>query len=1031
ADGSDSDVFDDDMEVVDLESRYTIESTLGKGGMGEVLLATDTRLNRKVAIKRILGSAARSKTAVNRFLTEAQSIAALNHSNIVQIYDYGRAKDGPFLIMEYVEGSSLLDRCRKGAIPVEESIDLICQLCDGLGRAHAANIIHRDIKPANVLLTTEGVPKLTDFGLAKDEAADTGMTMQGAVLGTLDFMPPEQRKDAALTDARSDLWSLAATLYQMLTGESPRVIDLDEVPSNLRKCVGKALKTRKDDRYQTALDLRQAIQESSSNTIIELPPKIELGAGECPKCHARNDAGRKFCNSCGASLRVGCLECEVEIPAWDKFCPECGCDQNVALNDKIEGFMQQLARAEELLANYAFEESRNIVDPVAALADTRFEEVVGRAVKLQSTIDDRRKQEFQTAENKFNEAKQHMAAFDYESAIRILGNVPEPIRRKVDAGEGTLDAFLGGLIDDKEEFDSLIKTIKTRIKNRELTDLHEEVGRAVELRPNHRQLLKLERQLRLPKLKRQIADLVRKIKGKKFNSTSRETLQLCVLTQEYLTQRPGDITIQKLEDSSWKRLIKIRYRGTNISKVKLDELKYLTDRTAELLGNIGAKKIFLNGLVDLSDAAAESLSIHSGELHLGGLTAVSDAGAENLSKHKGDLILDGLLELSDCAAESLSKHKGYLYLDGLTFLSDRAAESLSKHKSGFSCDGLANLSDSVAESFSKYSGDLCFDSLKILSDSAAEKLSRHKGQLLLSGLTSLSDSSAESLSKHEGWINLDSLISLSDAAAECLSKHRGGLSLGGLAGLSDAAAESLSNYKDDLYLNHQSNLSDAAAGSLANKKGSKVNWTECSGLANPADAECTNVQDTSSGNTLTKEIAERFLADNKSISIGEFISMHDSAAEILIKHEGFLYLNSLADISDAAAKILSNHKGDLWLVGLTSLSDVAAESLGGFKGKHLDLDGLESLSDAAAESLGSLEDTVLSLKGLESISDSAAESLSNIGGGLCLDGLKSLSDAAAESLCKIEGWLGLDGLEKFSDNAKRNLVNAGHLKNKK
>ncbi|MCP4480219.1 MAG: protein kinase, partial [Planctomycetaceae bacterium] len=115
--GSDSDVFDDEMEVVDLESRYKIESTLGKGGMGEVLLATDTRLNRKVAIKRILGSAARSKTAVSRFLTEAQSVAALNHPNIVQIYDYGRAKDGPFLIMEYVEGNSLLDRCREGAIP--------------------------------------------------------------------------------------------------------------------------------------------------------------------------------------------------------------------------------------------------------------------------------------------------------------------------------------------------------------------------------------------------------------------------------------------------------------------------------------------------------------------------------------------------------------------------------------------------------------------------------------------------------------------------------------------------------------------------------------------------------------------------------------------------------------------------------------------------------------------------------------------------------------------------------------------------
>ncbi|MEO2035956.1 MAG: protein kinase, partial [Planctomycetaceae bacterium] len=117
--GPDGDaVFDDTMEVVDLSARYTIEGVLGKGGMGEVLLATDTRLERKVAIKRILGEAAGSRTAVNRFLTEAKSIAALNHPNIVQIYDYGRAADGPFLIMEYVEGSSLLNRCREGALPL-------------------------------------------------------------------------------------------------------------------------------------------------------------------------------------------------------------------------------------------------------------------------------------------------------------------------------------------------------------------------------------------------------------------------------------------------------------------------------------------------------------------------------------------------------------------------------------------------------------------------------------------------------------------------------------------------------------------------------------------------------------------------------------------------------------------------------------------------------------------------------------------------------------------------------------------------
>ena len=132
--GEFADLPDHDMEIVDLSSRYTIEKSLGKGGMGEVLLATDTRLDRKVAIKRIRGDAGSSKGAVARFLTEAKSIAALSHNNVVQVYDYGRDEEGPFLIMEYVPGGTLLDRCKQGPIELEEAVDLACQLCDGLGR---------------------------------------------------------------------------------------------------------------------------------------------------------------------------------------------------------------------------------------------------------------------------------------------------------------------------------------------------------------------------------------------------------------------------------------------------------------------------------------------------------------------------------------------------------------------------------------------------------------------------------------------------------------------------------------------------------------------------------------------------------------------------------------------------------------------------------------------------------------------------------------------------------------------------------
>ena len=252
---------DEQHEIVDLATRYEIQETLGIGGMGEVVLARDKRLNRDVAIKRLKEELGANRKAAQRFLTEAQSVAKLNHFNIVQIYEYGHTTDGPFILMEFVDGGSLAETLETGALELDRAIDLGCQLCEASGVAHKARITHRDIKPANVLMTAEGVPKLTDFGLAKQETVDGVGTKADTALGTLAFMPPEQQVDAARADARSDLWSLGATLYQMVTGEIPRVIDLDEVPGAIRSVLAQALKSKPEARYQTAAEFRKALRE--------------------------------------------------------------------------------------------------------------------------------------------------------------------------------------------------------------------------------------------------------------------------------------------------------------------------------------------------------------------------------------------------------------------------------------------------------------------------------------------------------------------------------------------------------------------------------------------------------------------------------------------------------------------------------------------------------------------------------------------------------------------------------------------------
>ncbi|MCB0307621.1 MAG: serine/threonine protein kinase, partial [Calditrichaeota bacterium] len=188
--------------------------------------------------------------AMRRFLTEAISVAALNHFNVVQIFDYGHTTDGPFLVMELVEGPTLAELLADGPLPLEQAVGLLRQLCDGLQTAHERGIIHRDIKPANILITGSGAPKLTDFGLAKEAAGD-GHTMAGAVLGTLDYMAPEQKQASSLADARSDQWSLAATFYQMLTGDVPRVIEIEALPEAVREAVRRALKASPAERFDS------------------------------------------------------------------------------------------------------------------------------------------------------------------------------------------------------------------------------------------------------------------------------------------------------------------------------------------------------------------------------------------------------------------------------------------------------------------------------------------------------------------------------------------------------------------------------------------------------------------------------------------------------------------------------------------------------------------------------------------------------------------------------------------------------------
>ncbi len=201
-------------------SKYKILQELGKGGMGIVYKAEDTKLKRPVALKFLPADLTRDPEARERFIQEAQAASRIDHVNICAIHEIDETEDGrTFIVMAYYEGESLREIIGRGPLALPEALDIGIQVARGLGQAHKKGIVHRDIKPANIMVTAEGVVKIVDFGLAKLSDNRT-LTRVGAVMGTVAYMSPEQARGEAV-DQRTDIWALGAVLYEMLTGALP------------------------------------------------------------------------------------------------------------------------------------------------------------------------------------------------------------------------------------------------------------------------------------------------------------------------------------------------------------------------------------------------------------------------------------------------------------------------------------------------------------------------------------------------------------------------------------------------------------------------------------------------------------------------------------------------------------------------------------------------------------------------------------------------------------------------------------------
>lgn len=296
--------------------RYEIIEQIGMGGMGEVYLAQDKKLDRHVAIKILNEKVSQDKSNLNRFIQEAKSASALNHPNILTIYEFGEAENTYFIVSEFIEGKTLREILRSSTLGLSDILDISIQITNALSVAHKAHLIHRDIKPENVMIRPDGYVKILDFGLAKliqpkqaiigleIEAAKQNETAKGMIMGTVSYMSPQQAKGEKV-DERTDVFSLGVVIYEMIAGHTPfagnsmsetfaNLINQDpqplshfaaDIPDKLQRIVSKMICKNKDERYQTMNYLISDLKD----LLDKLKPQEKLEKSTDPKIENRTE----------------------------------------------------------------------------------------------------------------------------------------------------------------------------------------------------------------------------------------------------------------------------------------------------------------------------------------------------------------------------------------------------------------------------------------------------------------------------------------------------------------------------------------------------------------------------------------------------------------------------------------------------------------------------------------------------------------------------------------------------------------------
>lgn len=530
---------------------------LGRGGMGLVYRAFDRQLNREVAIKTVTEGFTGDQEMMKRFYQEAAKTGALKHQNIVTVYDLGEQDGFPYIVMEYLSGDPLDRLIQSGkSHPLAFKLRIIEQVCNALGYAHRNDVIHRDVKPANVIVQSDGVVKLLDFGIARQEKTESRLTRTGSVIGTLQYMAPERLRNAAF-DGRSDIFSVGVVMYQLLTGQLPFTGDysivqkiltekhpplnqyLSKYPTVLDAILDRALAKNPDDRYSTAeemaAELASVEQELRKEQVAEWIQKAERLLQE-----------EEFTSARDVLLQV--LKVERQHTTARQMIAQV--QQNLNLRARAQQIRQLKAHAEEASADKRYEDAIHCLEEACGLDPSSSE----LAELLESVRQKKRHREL--IDGYLRDADTARERGDLESAGAVIAKAME-----VDSNDSRVRAAnvaLARLIEQaarQAKTRKLLESARKEIGARHFTAAMEVLSEIETVDPSNPELIPLQTAAKQGREQEQRRRILEQLQNEvSVASTVEELTRAAQLVEQALQRLPGEPSLIKLQGNLARKL---------------------------------------------------------------------------------------------------------------------------------------------------------------------------------------------------------------------------------------------------------------------------------------------------------------------------------------------------------------------------------------------------------------------------------------------------------------------------------------------